>query len=90
MISYEYLTVVVSGNDLDETGERLSQKLNALGKQGWKLESIISQPCLGSSSMAVLGISQKNTLIFMRQTEQNADGKYKFLLDSPSNISYQQ
>lgn len=73
MDQYEYMTAALNGKDMDDSDGLFAVKLNKHGKNGWELVSVISQPCLGSSQYNLLGISQKNTLIFKRQLEHNEE-----------------
>lgn len=67
-MKYEYMTIVLSKQDSDDSGV-LSTKLNSYGKKGWELVSVISQPHLGNVPYSLIGISQKNTLIFKREEQ---------------------
>lgn len=71
MFQFEYKTIVLNSKDMDDTNEHLTDKLNKYGKNGWELVSFVTQPSLGSSKYNLVGITQKNILIFKRQLVDN-------------------
>lgn len=75
MLQFEYKTVLMNGNGVDDVGNNLTNKLNAYGKNGWELILSFSQPCLGSSQFSLIGITQKYILIFKRQLEHTGEVK---------------
>ena len=66
MTKFEYRTVILKGTDMTDSNHDLSERVNEYGKDGWELVSIVSQTGLGSSPYNLVGISQKNILIFKR------------------------
>ncbi len=68
---YEYKTLALHGDELDNSCEKLTKKLNEVGKKGWELVSVLSQNGLGSSQYNILGITQKQFLVFKRQVTEN-------------------
>lgn len=67
---YEYKTLPLQGDELDNSCEGLIAKLNEIGKSGWELISILSQNGLGSSPHNIFGITQKQFLVLKRPVVQ--------------------
>ena len=65
-MKYEYMTLVLNNSDVECAGGCFVDKLNKHGKSGWELVSSLPQSYLGSSKYSLIGISQKNILIFKR------------------------
>lgn len=69
-MQFEYKTLPLHGGELDNSGERLTAKLNEIGKSGWELVCVLSQNGLGSSQYNVFGITQKQFLVLKRPIAQ--------------------
>lgn len=67
---YEYKTLPLYGDELDNSCEGLIDKLNEIGKSGWELISILSQNGLGSSPHNIFGITQRQFLVLKRPVAQ--------------------
>lgn len=67
---YEYKTLPLHGDELDNSCEGLIDKLNEIGKSGWELISILSQNGLGSSPHNIFGITQRQFLVLKRPVAQ--------------------
>lgn len=65
-MQYEYRTLPISHDEINNLCEELTARLDQVGKQGWELVSIISQNGFGSSSYNILGITQKQFLVLKR------------------------
>lgn len=69
---YEYKALPLHGNELENTCKGLTAVLNEMNKSGWEFVSILSHNGLGSSSLNIFGITQKQLLIFKRPLSQEA------------------
>jgi hypothetical protein len=69
-VQYEYKILSIGNDEFGNKCERLTFKLNELGKTGWEFVSIISQQGLGTSSYNLLGITQRQWLVLKRSLEQ--------------------
>lgn len=70
MNQYEYKVILLNEKELNHFEDDLTDRLNHSGKDGWELVSSVSRPCLGGSQYALIGITQKLTLIFKRRMER--------------------
>ncbi len=58
MSVYEYKTITFeTGQSISDFSSSMENELNNLGKDGWELVSLISNPHLGSTKYALVGIS---------------------------------
>lgn len=65
-MSYEYKILPLYGSGLEDSCERLTAKLNEIGKGDWELVTILSQNRLGSSPYNIFGITQRQFFVFKR------------------------
>lgn len=66
---FEYKTVALIHHP------NMEDELNDLGKNGWELVSVISNPQLGSTKYALVGVSISTVAIFKRKCEKENGGK---------------
>lgn len=73
-MQYEYKTMSIGSNEIDNSCQGLMGRLNEAGKSGWELVSILSHQSIGSSPYNLLGMRQKQFLVLKRPLTQKSSG----------------
>lgn len=72
---YEYKTVTFGTRESASSfPDSIERELNNLGKDRWELVSMISNPQLGSTKYALLGVSISTFAVLKRKQQENANG----------------
>ena len=68
MDTFEYKTVIFeAGQSISTFASSMENELNNLGKDGWELVSLITNPQLGNSKYVLVGIAINTTTVFKRK-----------------------